>query len=329
MKRKFLKQILATAAGLVPAMQAVPGLAQPATAWPGRPIRLIVPFPAGGATDSLARAIGESMATELGQSMIIDNRPGAGGIIGAEAAARAAGDGYTLLVGTNSTLVTGQYLYQKLPYDPSQFELIGLIGITPLILLANSTVPAKTLHELVVHAKENPGKLSYGSFGNGTTSHLAGELFKQMTGTEMLHVPYKGAFEGIPAILSGQIPLYFDTIVTGLPHVKSGKLHALGITTAHRSPMIPATPTIAEQGYPGYDIYPWYGLVAPKGIPREVVEKLWRTLNRSLHDKQLVAKIEMTGAEVTAASPVQFAQMVHQDALKTEKLIRLAGIGLR
>src|SRR6218665_1573154 len=189
MKRKFLKQILATAAGLVPAMQAVPGLAQPATGWPDRPIRLIVPFPGGGATDSLARAIGESMATELGQSMIIDNRPGAGGVIGADAAARAGGGGYLFLIGTKNSLVTGKYLSQKLPYDPSQFELTGLIGIPPLILLANSTVPAKTPHELVAHAKENPGKLSYGSFGNGTTSHLAGELFKQMTGTEMLHVP--------------------------------------------------------------------------------------------------------------------------------------------
>lgn len=301
--------------------------AQSTAPWPNRAIRLIVPFPAGGAADSLARAVGEGMAAELGQAMLIDNRPGAGGMIGGEAAARAAGDGHTLLLATNSTLVTGKYLYPRLAYDPAQFELIGLIGITPLILLAHPGIPAQTLGELVAHAKAHPGQLSYGSFGNGTTSHLAGELFKQMAAIDLLHVPYKGAAEGIPAILGAQVALYFDTIVTGLPHVKSGRLHALGVSTARRSPITPATPSIAEQGYPGYDIYPWYGLAAPRGTPKEVLEKLWRALQRSLQDKQLAAKVELTGAELTPAAAPEFAELLRQERSKTEKLLRIAGIG--
>ena len=329
MRRAFLKQILSVGTAALAVSTTGGAVAQTAAGFPARPIRLIVPFPPGGGTDSIARAVGERMAADLGQPILIDNRAGAGGMIGAEAAFRAAGDGYTLLIGTNSTLVTNKYLYTKLSYDPASFEPVGLLGITPLILLANPSVPARTVPELVAYAKANPGKLTYGSFGAGTTSHLAAELFQQMAGIEMLHIPYKGANEAIPALLGGQVSVYFDTIVTGLPHVKSGKLNALGVTSPHRSAMLSGTPTIAEQGYPGYDIYPWYSIVAPKGVPKEVLEKFRTVLAQSLKDPKLVEKLQSTGAEVTPMSAVAFAEMVRLDAVKTEKLVRTAGISLQ
>ena len=329
MRRAVLKQLVSIGAALSAVAAAGPVSAQTAAGFPTRPIRLIVPFPAGGGTDSIARAVGERMAADLGQSVLVDNRAGAGGMIGAEAAFRSPGDGYTLLIGTNSTLVTNKYLYAKLPYDPASFELIGLLGITPLVLLANPSVPAKTVPELVAYAKANPGTLTYASFGAGTTSHLAAELFQQMAGVEMLHIPYKGANEAIPALLGGQVSVYFDTIVTGLPHVKSGKLNALGMTSAHRSAMLPGTPTIAEQGYPGYDLYPWYSIVAPKGVPKDVLERFRSVLAQSLKDPKLVEKLQSTGAEVTPMSAAAFAEMVRLDAIKTEKLVRTAGISLQ
>lgn len=329
MRRAFLKQILSVGTAALAVSTTGNALAQTSAGFPARPIRLIVPFPPGGGTDSIARAVGERMAADLGQAVLIDNRAGAGGMIGAEAAFRAPGDGYTLLIGTNSTLVTNKYLYSKLSYDPASFEPVGLLGITPLILLANPSVPARTVPELVAYAKANPGKLTYGSFGAGTTSHLAAELFQQMAGIEMLHIPYKGANEAIPALLGGQVSVYFDTIVTGLPHVKSGKLNALGVTSPHRSAMLSGTPTIAEQGYPGYDIYPWYSIVAPKGVPKDVLEKFRTVLAQSLKDPKLVEKLQSTGAEVTPMSAPAFAEMVRLDAINTEKLVRTAGISLQ
>lgn len=329
MRRTFLKQMATLGAGLSPLASIEWAHAQGSAAFPTKPIRLIVPFPPGGGTDAIARAVGEKMGAELGQSFVIDNKPGAGGMIGADAGARAPADGYNLLIGTNSTLVTNKYLYAKMPYDPAGFELIGLIGITPLLVLANPSVPARTVPELVAYAKANPGKLTYASFGNGTTSHLAGELFKQMAGVDMLHVPFKGAQEALPAIIGGQVSLYFDTIVSGLPHVKSGKLNALAVTSAHRSAILPAVPTVAEQGYPGYEIYPWYGMVAPKGTPKEALDKLRAVLGRTVRDPQLVEKLVATGAEVTPMSAAEFAEMVRLDHAKTEKLVKTAAISLQ
>ncbi|MCZ2496708.1 tripartite tricarboxylate transporter substrate binding protein [Xylophilus sp. Kf1] len=330
MRRKFLQQAAGAGLGLGLAPLAGFGLAnaQGGSSYPARSIRLIVPFPPGGGTDAIARAVGEKMGSELGQSFVIDNKPGAGGMIGGEAGARAPADGYSLLIGTSSTLVTNKYLYAKMPYDPDQFELIGLIGITPLLLLANPSVPARSVQELVAYAKTNPGKLTYASFGNGTTSHLAGEMFKQMAGVDMLHVPFKGAAEALPALIGGQVSLYFDTIVSGLPHVKSGKLVALGVTTAKRSAILPALPTIAEQGYPGYEMYPWYGMVAPKGTPKDALEKLRGVLGRTVRDPQLIEKLVATGAEVTPMSAAEFADLIRQDHGKTEKLIKSANISL-
>lgn len=327
-RRTFLKQLLLAGAASTPLFGAV-AHAQGDAAYPTRPVRLIVPFPPGGGTDAIARVVGERMAADLHQPIVIDNKPGAGGMIGAEAGARAPADGYNLLIGTNSTLVTNKYLYAKMPYDPAQFELVGLIGITPLVMLINPAVPAKTTAELIAYAKANPDKLSYASFGNGTTSHLAAEMFKQMAGIEMLHVPFKGASEALPAIIGGQVSVYFDTIVSGMPHVKSEKLSVLGVTSPKRSAALPNVPTLAEQGFPGYEMYPWYGVVAPKGTPRDVLDKLRKVLAASVRDPKVVEKLGVSGAEVTPMSAAEFSDLIRQDAVKTEKLVRTARISLQ
>lgn len=324
MRRIFLRAALSCVALAIPFAAA----AQDGGSYPHKSVRLIVPFPPGGGTDAIARALGERMSVDLKQSMVIDNKPGAGGMIGAEATARSPADGYTLFVGTNSSLVTNKFLYAKMPYDPDGFELIGLVGITPLVVVINPAVPARTIPELVAYAKANPGKLTYASFGNGTTSHLAAELFKQRAGIDMLHVPYKGASEALPAIIGGQVSVYFDTIVSSIPHVKSGKLLALGVTSAKRSQTLANVPTIAEQGYPGYDMYPWYGLVAPKGTPKEVLEKLRASLTRALADPKLVERLGPTGAEVTPMTATEFQEFVRNDTLKTEKVVKAAGVAL-
>ncbi|MET1116416.1 MAG: tripartite tricarboxylate transporter substrate binding protein [Comamonas sp.] len=324
MRRIFLRAALSCVALALP----FAAQAQDGSAYPAKSIRLIVPFPPGGGTDAIARALGERMSADLKQSFVIENKPGAGGILGADATARSPADGYTLFVGTNSSLVTNKFLYAKLPYDPDGFELIGLVGITPLVVVSNPSVPAKTIPELVAYAKANPGKLSYASFGAGTTSHLAAEMFKQRAGIDMLHVPYKGAAEALPAIIGGQVSVYFDTIVSSIPHVKSGKLLALGVTSAKRSATLPNLPTIAEQGYPGYEMFPWYGLVAPKGTPKDVLEKLRASLARALADPKLVERLGPTGAEVTPMTASEFQEFVRTDTGKTEKVVKAAGVTL-
>ncbi|MCA3230861.1 MAG: tripartite tricarboxylate transporter substrate binding protein, partial [Cupriavidus sp.] len=211
-------------------------LAQGARDWPTQPVRIVVPFQAGSATDLITRQLGAGLAKEYGQSFVVENRPGAAAMIGSEVAARASGDGYTLLMSGPASMVTNRFLYKKLSYDPDAFEKVAVVAITPNILLSNPSLPFKTLPEMVAYAKANPGKLSYASFGTGTTSHIAGEMLKAVAGIDIVHVPYKGAGEAIPALLSGQVSMYFDTIMTGLPYVKAGKLRALGMSTAKRSP---------------------------------------------------------------------------------------------
>ncbi|MCD2514504.1 Bug family tripartite tricarboxylate transporter substrate binding protein [Comamonas endophytica] len=324
MRRTFLRAALSCFALALPFAAS----AQEGTAYPSKSVRLIVPFPPGGGTDAIARALADRMAVDLKQSFVIENKPGAGGILGADATARSPADGYTLFVGTNSSLVTNKFLYSKLPYDPDGFELIGLVGITPLVVVINPSVPARNIPELVAYAKANPGKLSYASFGAGTTSHLAAELFKQRAGIDMLHVPYKGAAEALPAIIGGQVSVYFDTIVSSIPHVKSGKLLALGVTSAKRSQTLPNVPSVAEQGYPGYEMFPWYGLVAPKGTPKDVMEKLRASLARALADPKLIERLGPTGAEVTPMTAAEFHEFVRVDTGKTEKVVKAAGVTL-
>ena len=226
-------------------------------------------------------------------------------------------------------MVTNRFLYKKLSYDPDAFEKIAVVAFTPNILLANPALPFKNLPEMIAYAKANPGKLTYASFGTGTTSHLAGEMLKAMAHIDIVHVPYKGAAEAIPALLGGQVSMYFDTIMTGLPFVKDGKLRALGVSNAKRSDMAPEIPTIAEQGYPGFDIAPWYGLVASKGTPPAVVAKLNTSIERLLKDPAFREKLMRTGAEARYANPADFAAMVKTEIPRTEKLVQQSGVTMQ
>ncbi|WP_423199738.1 MULTISPECIES: Bug family tripartite tricarboxylate transporter substrate binding protein [unclassified Cupriavidus] len=297
--------------------------------WPTQPVRIVVPFQAGSATDLITRQLGAGLGKEYGQTFVVENRPGAAAMIGSEAAARAPGDGYTLLMSGPASMVTNRFLYKKLSYDPDAFEKVAVVAVTPNILLANPSLPFRTLPEMVAYAKANPGKLTYASFGTGTTSHIAGEMLKAAAGIDIVHVPYKGAGEAIPALLAGQVSMYFDTIITGLPFVKSGKLRALGMSTARRSPQAPEIPTIAEQGYPGFDIAPWYGIVAPKGTPTEVVTKLNMSINKLLATPDFREKLAVTGAEPRGGSVSDFTAMVNAEIPRTEKLVKQSGVSLQ
>ncbi len=299
------------------------------SAWPRQPVKIVVPFNPGAATDLITRQLGQALAREYGQSFVIENKPGAAAMIGSEAVARAPGDGYTLLMSGPASMVTNRFLYKKLSYDPDAFEKVAVVAYTPNILLSHPSLPFRTLPEMVAYAKANPGKLTYASFGAGTTSHMAGEMLKAMAGIDIVHVPYKGAGEAIPALLSGQVSMYFDTIMTALPYVKAGKLRALGVSNARRSAMAPDVPTIAEQGYPGYDIAPWYGIVAPKGTPAPIVDKLNAAINRHLLDPAFRDKLAATGAEPRGGSVADFRAMVDAEIPRTEKLVRQSGLTLQ
>ena len=303
--------------------------AQGARDWPSQPVRIVVPFQAGSATDLISRQVGAGLSKEYGKTFIVENRPGAAAMIGSEAAARAPGDGYTLLMSGPASMVTNRFLYKKLSYDPDAFEKIVVVAFTPNILLSDPSLPFKTLPEMVAYAKANPGKLTYASFGGGTTSHMAGEMLKAVAGIDIVHVPFKGASEAIPALLSGQVSMYFDTIMTGLPHVKSGRLLALGMSNSKRSTMAPGIPTIAEQGYPGFDIAPWYGIVATKGTSPEVVNKLNASINKLLKEPGFREMLAATGAEPRGGSVSDFAAMVDAEIPRTGKLVKQAGVTLQ
>lgn len=316
--------------GLLACTATLPAAAQnSADKWPERPIKIVVPFQAGSATDLISRQVAQALGQEYGQSVVVEARPGAAAAIGSSAVARSPADGYTLLMSGPASMVTNRFLYTDLSYNPALFEKVAVVAITPNILLANPKEPFKTLPEMIAYAKKNPGKLTYASFGAGTTSHLAGELLKNLAGIDLVHVPYKGAGEAIPALLSGQVSMYFDTIMTALPFVQSGKLNALAISTAQRSDMAPGIPTVAEQGYAGYDVAPWYGIVAPGGTPKPIVDKLNASINRMLKDPDFRAKLATTGAEPRGGSVADFEAMVNAEIPRTEQLIKQSGMSLQ
>lgn len=268
-------------------------------AYPDKPVTLVVPYPPGGATDVLARILNKGLSQRLGQPVIVDNKAGAGTAIGAAAVARSPADGYTLLISSNTTFTVNAALKRTLPYDPlQQFEGVGLIGSSPLVLLAHPSVAANTVQELVVLARQQPGKLSYGSFGAGTTSHLAGELFRLMTGIELLHVPYRGSAPAMTDLIGGQVPLTFDTNVAAMPQVAAGKVKAIAVTSRRRYSGLPNVPTVAESGYPEYEMVPWIAVVAPRGLPAEVRTRLSRALQQTVADPVSRAELEKAGLEV-------------------------------
>ena len=270
-----------------------------AAAFPDRPITLVVPYPPGGATDIVARIVSKGMAQRLGQAMVVDNKAGAGTAIGAAAVAQAPADGYTLLISSNTTFTITPALRSKLPFDPQKsFESIGLLGTSPLVLLANTSVPAATVKDVVALAKAKPGKLAYGSFGAGTTSHFAGEMFKLAAGADLLHVPYKGSAPAMTDLISGQVQFTFDTNVAALPMLQAGRVKAIAVTSAQRSPSLPNVPTIAESGYADFEMVPWITIVAPRGLPQPVQKSLGKALADTLGDPAIRESLQKAGVDV-------------------------------
>jgi tripartite-type tricarboxylate transporter receptor subunit TctC len=299
-----------------------------APVWPDKPVTIVVPFPAGGATDVISRALGQKLSAQLGQTFVIDNKPGAASAIGARLVAGAPADGYTLLMATSSSLVNNRFLYKTLSYDPDGFELISLVCITPLVLVANKAVPGNSVSGVVEYAKANPGKINYASYGTGTISHLATALMASRSGVEMTHIPYKGASEALPALMGGHVSLYTDTIVSSVALIKSGELKPIGVTSAQRTAILPDVPTIAEQGLAGFDMVPWYGLVAPKGTPPEVVERLRVAMAQVMQMPEFINELAQVGAEVPTGGfgPAEFAALMKSEIPKTAALMKDAAI---
>jgi len=299
-----------------------------AQAYPSaRPIKLMVPYPAGGGADLLARAISQKLGDALGQAIYIENRPGANGIIGTDAVAKAAPNGYTLLMGNIGPNAINQALYAKLPYDcVKDFAPIGQMATTNHILAVHPSVPARNVQELIALAKASPGKLSYASTGIGGSPHLAGELFDMMAGVKMNHVPYKGATPANTDLIGGQVSAAFNTLPPLLAHVRSGRLRALAVTGAKRAQTMPDVPTIAESGVPGYDVSTWYGLLAPAGTPREIVVRLNTELNKVLQAPDMKAQMAAKGFEVETGTPEQFSALIASEVTKWTRVAKAANV---
>jgi tripartite-type tricarboxylate transporter receptor subunit TctC len=293
-----------------------------AQAYPSRPIRIIAPFPAGGGYDFLSRLIGQEMSKTLGQPVVVDNKSGANGNIGTDAAAKSAPDGYTLLMGGNSPLSLNVGLYPKLPYDPvKDFEPISRVATQPNLLAVHPGVPVKSLAELIQYARANPGKLSYGSNGNGSPQHLAAELLKRSAGIEMVHVPYKGAAPTASALLAGEVSLAFNIILLPLPQVQAGRLTGIAVASSRRSPLAPELPTMSELGYP-IDIDTWYGLLAPAGTPKDIVARLSAETVRIVSLPELKERTRTQGIELGGSTPEEFAAFMAADIAKWTRAIR-------
>lgn len=297
-----------------------------AQAYPDKPIRMVVPFPAGGTTDILARAVAQKLSESLGQQMIVDNKPGAGGNIGAQEVARAAPDGYTLVMGTVGTHAINPSLYKKLPYDHlKDFAPVSLVASVPNLLVVHPSVPVNSVKELIAYVKANPGKLNFASSGNGTSIHLSGELFKTMTGVQMTHVPYKGSAPAVTDLLGGQVQLMFDNMPSALPHAKGGKLKPLAVTSAKRFPGTPDIPTIAEAGVPGYEASSWFGVLAPAGTPKEIVNKLSTEIAKALKTPEMTKRLEEQGAQAVGSTPEEFAAHIKAETAKWAKVVKESG----
>ncbi len=297
-----------------------------AQTWPARTITLVVPFPAGGGNDALARMVGERMSKTLGQPVVVENRGGAGGNVGAEAAAKAAPDGYSIVLVAPS-LAISPTLYAKLNYDPVRdFAPVSLVATVPNVMVTHPSVAAQTLQEFIALAKSRPGGMNFGSGGNGTSNHLAGELFNLVTGTKLVHIPYKGVNLAMNDVLSGEIHLVVIGIPAAAPHIKSGKLRALALIAPQRSRTLPEVPTIAEAGLADFEVTTWYGVLAPAGTPRPIVERLNAELVRIMHAPELKERLDAMGTEPRTSTPEEFAAYIRQEIVKWGDVIRKAGL---
>lgn len=297
-----------------------------ASEFPSRPVHLIVPYAPGGAVDILARTLGEALAKTWGQQPVIDNRPGAGGIIASAVAAQASADGYTLIIVASGHPVN-QFLYANLPYDTFRdFTPIMELASSPNIILVNKNFPAKTLQDLLDMARAKPGSLSYGMPGNGTSGHLAGELLKYMAKVDIVAIPYRGGAPELTALIAGEIPMSINVMTESMAHIKNGSVRALAVTTAQRSTALPDIPTVSEAGVPGYDTGVWWGLLGPAGMAPDLVDKLHRDFTTALHDPTVQARLVNLGATTVANTPSEFAISLHAQAAHWEPVIRAAHI---
>ena len=301
-------------------------VAQSAPAYPSKQVRWVVAFAAGGPVDVLSRALAETLAQRWGQAVIVDNRSGAGGTIGADLVAKAPADGYTLMTGHVGTHAIAAGLYRNLPYDPVRdFTPITLIASNSFVLLVNPSVPAKTVKELIALAKARPGQLNYASAGNGGPTHLVAELFKTMAGVNIVHVSYKGSTATLTDLIAGQVQIMFSNPLTPMPYVRAGKLRAFGISSAKRSPQLPDLPTIAESGLPGFDVAAWYGVLAPAGLPRPLLSKLNAEIAQILVLPEMLERFVAQGIDLISSTPEQFAELIKSDIVRWRKVVIDAG----
>jgi tripartite-type tricarboxylate transporter receptor subunit TctC len=296
-----------------------------AQAWPSKPIRYIVPFPPGGATDILARAIADKLGPALGQPVVVENRPGAAGNLGTEQAAKAAPDGYTLLMVTVAQSIS-ESLYSKLPYNLARdLAPVALVAHVPNVMVVHPSVPARTVKEFVDFAKANPGKVNFASSGSGTSIHMSGELFKMLTGVDIVHVPYKGSAQALTDLIGGQVSVMFDNLTPSMPHIKSGKLRALAITTAKRYPALPDVPTLIEAGVPGYESSAWFGVMVPAKTPQPIVTRLNTEVNRIVGQPDVKERFDQQGAIPAPGAPGDFGKHIQSEIAKWAKVVKASG----
>ena len=298
-----------------------------ADVYPAKALRLIVPFPPGGPADVLARLVGDKLSASLGKAVVVDNRPGAGGNIGMELGARSAPDGYTLVLAPAGNLTVNPFLYRNVPYDVGRdFAPVTVIAAVPNVLVVHPSVPAKSVAELVRHAKAHPGTLNYSSPGNGSGAHLAGELFKSMTGVDIVHIPFNGIAPAVTAVVGGQVQMMFAGAPSALPQIKAGRLVALGVASPKRIAAAPELPTLAESGLPGFDVTSWYSIVVPSGTPNDIIARLRSEIASALTQPDVQEKLAGLGAEPLGNTPAEFAAMLKVETAKWGKIVKDANI---
>jgi tripartite-type tricarboxylate transporter receptor subunit TctC len=316
------RQVLAAALGA-----SVAPFAFAQGAWPNRPVRIVVPFPPGGSTDLLARRIAEKWQQSMGQPVIVENRPGAGGVTGSDFVARATPDGHTLVLGVTGSHGVSISLNPRLPYHPLRsFEPISRVVSAPLVIVVGAAVPARTLAEYVAAARSRPGEITHSSPGVGTSMHLTGEMFNAAAGTQLVHVPYKGSAGAINDLMGGQVQSMFSDFLVALPQVEAGRIRALAVTSARRHPLMPNVPTVAESGYPGFEALSWQGLFAPAGTPREVVERLNAETQKALASPDIRDFFSRQGFEVAGSTPAEFRTFIEAEIPKWAKVVKEAGL---
>lgn len=324
MKRWFRSIVPTLVAGLL-AATASAGYAQ-SQAYPNKPIRIVVPYPPGGFNDTLARTVGAKLQAAWGQPVVVDNRPGGGTVIGTDSVAKAPADGYTLLV-TPFAFAVNQSLLKKLPYDPvKDFAPITLAASTPNILVVSPSLPVNSVKDLVAFAKSKPGAINYASTGIGSSNHLSMEMFKQLAGVDINHVPYKGSAPAVTDLIGGQVGVMFDNIPNVVQHIKAGKLRALAVSTPSRSPHVPDLPTVSESGVPGYEVDVWFGFAAPAGVPQPIIDKINAEIVKTLHSADVKEKFTAQGVDVIGSTPAQFASYLRDQSAKWAKVVRDAGV---